>query len=83
MRFKLCPVNDFAAEATQTCLNKYPVQLAEDSRNLRYRNGHLDKFKYSLSKPQQIYQVKVMLPSHLTCDLCVLQWMYRTGEHNL
>ncbi|XP_052820506.1 uncharacterized protein LOC128246356 [Mya arenaria] len=71
MEFKLCP-NDFPEETvTQECLDKYVLPLA-DTRTTRYivpnQNGY------------QKLRFKVVLPSHIRCRACVLQWKYNAGN---
>ena len=81
LRFKLCPVNSFSREATPRCLDQHPVQLARESVNRRLADGQWDRYKHYLQDSVQgRFMVKVIIPSDISCDLCVLQWEYKTGR---
>lgn len=67
--FRLCPQNNPLVPATQSCLDKYVLPLADGS-GTRYPIPTFDK-------GLQRYQVK--LPEGVTCEQCVLQWHYNTG----
>ncbi|XP_046380895.1 uncharacterized protein LOC124152150 [Haliotis rufescens] len=67
--FRLCPVNDVKVRATQECLDRHPLELA-DGAGARYKIG---------SESKQ-YDVDVILPSNVTCSQCFLQWRYHTGN---
>ena len=83
MGFKLCPVNSFSDDATLDCLNQHPISLAPHSRNKAVRDGGLDAHYYQLpDRENKMFNISVVIPD-VTCELCVLQWQYRTGgvEH--
>ncbi|KAK6962183.1 cell wall integrity and stress response component 4, partial [Biomphalaria glabrata] len=67
--FKLCPKTSRTDRTTQDCLDRYPLALADGSG-----------YKYKLSRESKLYSVDVFLPAGLTCDFCVLQWRYHTGN---
>lgn len=67
--FRLCVNNDVNKRATHECLNKHLLQLADGSGTryrIRNRKGH--------------YYIKLRLPAGVTCDQCVFQWKYHTGN---
>ena len=68
MSIKLCPTNDFSVKATQKCLDMHQARLP---------NGQLH---FKMMPVKKLYKVKFVLPRHLTCDLCVLQWRYHAGH---
>ncbi|KAF8764480.1 hypothetical protein HNY73_022546 [Argiope bruennichi] len=64
--FKICPNNNPKKEATQECLDKYPLKLA---------NGGGTKY-YIGNKGNGGITVKLQLPKGLSCSQCVFQWTY-------
>jgi hypothetical protein len=69
--FRVCPVTDESREVTQECLNKYELKV----------DGTNDP-KYQLPDTiKGIFTVRVKLPDELSCDRCVFQWDYRTGNN--
>ena len=69
---KLCPVNDKLALEDQSCMNKYPLYLANS-----------DSTKFWIpenSKKKDTFKYKVKLPNDVVCSQCVVQWTYRTGK---
>jgi hypothetical protein len=69
--FRVCPVTDESREVTQECLNKHELKV--DGTNY-------PKYKLSNAKTG-IFTVKVKLPDGLSCDRCVFQWDYRSGNN--
>ncbi|KAK4036923.1 hypothetical protein OUZ56_028967 [Daphnia magna] len=67
--FRLCPKNSASELVTQECLNTNLLKLADGTT--RY---------YLLSSISQPFYPRVQLPVGLTCENCVLQWWYRTGN---
>lgn len=68
----LCPNNNYKQEATQECLNKYPLYVA-GTKEVSYvipEDG----------KKKAIFRYKVQLPPYVTCTQCVIQWTYFTGN---
>ena len=70
--FRLCPNNNIHKAATQQCLDQYVLPRA-DGRGTKttviYKEG-----------VQEFIDVKLRLPAGLTCEQCVFQWLYNTGE---
>ncbi|XP_069944193.1 uncharacterized protein [Cherax quadricarinatus] len=66
--FRICP--DPEVEATQDCLDKHPLLLADGSG-----------FKYNISLCTGDHNLQLCLPAHLTCTHCVLQWRYVAGNN--
>lgn len=67
--FRLCPKNSASELVTEECLNKNLLKLTDGTT--RY---------YLLSSISQPFFPRVQLPVGLTCENCVLQWWYRTGN---
>ena len=70
---KLCPVNNRKEVVTQECLDSNPLTLVDDPASSKYYIPKGSKKKAYLS-----YQVK--LPEGITCQQCVIQWTYNTGN---
>nr|XP_045582906.1 uncharacterized protein LOC123745862 [Procambarus clarkii] len=68
--FRLCPNNNPQVEATQTCLNQYPLLPADGSGFQQQVAGHTGE-----------HLLHLQLPSGLTCTQCVLQWRYVAGNN--
>ncbi|XP_026816188.1 uncharacterized protein LOC113555826 isoform X1 [Rhopalosiphum maidis] len=68
----LCPNNNPKYEATQSCIERYPLYIS-GTRQVRYLIPEN-------SKKKDIFRYKVRLPPYLTCSQCVLQWTYYTGN---
>ena len=67
--FMLCNVDGWQSDATQECLEKTYLKDATTGQTRIYIQG----------KTGYIY-AKLKLPDSLTCDHCVLQWRYNTGN---
>ncbi|XP_067686943.1 uncharacterized protein [Haliotis asinina] len=67
--FRLCPVNDMKVRATQECLDRNLLALADGSGT-----------RYPIGSASKRYHVDVILPSDVSCSQCVLQWKYHTGN---
>lgn len=73
--FRLCPVNDSRVAATDECMAKHPLKIADDSTgSTRFMvdNGRAMNFNISLQ-----------LPKDMTCSQCVFQWSYTAGKNPL
>lgn len=68
----LCPNNNRFQEASQECFDRYPL-LVTNTRSVRF-DIPLD------SNKQEIFTYKVQLPPGVTCNQCVVQWTYYTGN---
>ncbi|XP_062607153.1 uncharacterized protein LOC134268934 [Saccostrea cucullata] len=68
--YRVCPVQDGNIPATQECFDKYPV-LVTESIDGRY---HVN------ASENGIIHMKGRLPPNLSCEHCVLQWRYNTGN---
>ena len=69
--FRLCVNNDYKKVATQECLDQNILQGVKTGTRKFYigtTSGYITK--------------AVILPPNVTCDQCVLQWRYKTGERN-
>jgi len=69
---KLCPLNNRAKVATQACMDKNPLPLAA--------NGDLKFYVPIGTAKQGNFSYQVALPQGLTCQQCVVQWTYTTGN---
>ncbi|KAJ8319947.1 hypothetical protein KUTeg_001534 [Tegillarca granosa] len=67
--FRLCPNNDVNKPATQECLDKHLLQLADGSGT-----------RFQLSTEVGHFKIKLKLPDGLTCTQCVLQWKWHAGN---
>eukprot|EP00090_Calanus_glacialis_P002597 TRINITY_DN11942_c0_g1_i3.p1 TRINITY_DN11942_c0_g1~~TRINITY_DN11942_c0_g1_i3.p1 ORF type:complete len:523 (+),score=102.89 TRINITY_DN11942_c0_g1_i3:95-1663(+) len=63
--FKMCPQNNLRKPATQTCLDKYTLELA---------NG--EGTHYYPGPGNRVFEMWFQLPKDLTCKQCVFQWRY-------
>ncbi|GFQ64707.1 chitin-binding type-4 domain-containing protein [Trichonephila clavata] len=69
--FKICPNNNIKREASQQCLDNYPLKLAYGEGTKYYVGG----------KGNGEIKVKLQLPKGLTCAQCVFQWTYVAGNN--
>ncbi|GFR75827.1 cell wall integrity and stress response component 4-like [Elysia marginata] len=69
--FRLCPVEDAKVEVTQACL---------DTHILEREDGEGTKYFLPEGKSNQFFNISLRLPPDLTCERCVIQWKYRTGN---
>ncbi|XP_076312344.1 uncharacterized protein LOC143225963 [Tachypleus tridentatus] len=69
--FRLCPISYDGQKVDQDCLDKHVLHLVDESG-----------YKYILPPGSGVglYHIDLMLPRNLTCERCVLQWHYRTGN---
>ncbi|KAF0300828.1 hypothetical protein FJT64_026749 [Amphibalanus amphitrite] len=70
MEFRICELSRERPEATQPCLNRHLLRLADGSGT-----------KYRVGEKSEMARVKLRLPADLTCAHCVIQWRYRTGNN--
>ncbi|XP_076308763.1 uncharacterized protein LOC143224226 [Tachypleus tridentatus] len=69
--FKICPNNNPKKAATQQCLDRYPLLLADGSG-----------YKYKVPHPKpDTFQIHLRLPRALYCSHCVFQWTYTAGNN--
>ncbi|XP_018009620.1 uncharacterized protein LOC108667142 [Hyalella azteca] len=67
--FRICPTNDPSIEATQDCLDRYPLYGVGSSDHRLYIGHNNGNHSFRLRLPQQ-----------LNCRHCVLQWRYVAGN---
>merc|ERR1712121_518255 len=67
--FRLCPHNNIHKPATQECLDRYVLQLADGSGTRLPILGHM-----------KLTKLKLQLPRGVTCSQCILQWKYNAGN---
>ena len=66
--FRICPNNNIHKVATHECLDKHLLELADGSGT-----------RLPILPGQEHLDVKLKLPTGLTCEQCVFQWKYHTG----
>jgi len=66
--FKLCENNDVANDKDQACFDKHLLEFEDGSKRVNVSSG----------LGMKSYRVK--LPADVTCDQCILQWHYNTGN---
>ncbi|XP_067120078.1 uncharacterized protein [Centruroides vittatus] len=69
--FRLCPLKTPNQKADQDCLDQYVLPQS---------NGKGTKYHLDRGARPGIYPVELKLPDGVTCDRCVVQWHYRTGN---
>ncbi|XP_060826589.1 uncharacterized protein LOC132912827 [Bombus pascuorum] len=67
-KFDLCPLEGPNDLETETCFNRYPLRLNEESTFL-------------LPDYQTDFYLSVQLPLNFTCEHCVFRWTYEIGNH--
>ena len=68
--FRLCADKQSADElVTQQCLDKHLLQLADGSTRFHIQDPN-----------QQYFNLMALLPQGVTCQYCVIQWHYLTGN---
>ena len=71
--FRLCADKRTVGElVTQQCLDKHLLQLADGSTRF-------DRVVDGIAK---VYTLLLQLPPDVTCDFCVLQWTWVSGNSN-
>ena len=69
-----CPLANTTTNVTQACLNQ--TVLAEPG------SGTTRFFIETIAPASTgMYTIRLLLPSQITCDNCVLQWFYNTGQY--
>lgn len=68
--YRVCPVEDPNVPVTQDCLDKHPVYITE-TQDGRY---------HVKASENGVIFMKGRLPANMSCDHCVLQWRYNTGN---
>lgn len=66
--FRICKIKDPLVEASQECLDKHLLII----------KGHRRRYVLQ-NRISGTFFLTVRLPKRLTCDHCVLQWMYQGG----
>ncbi|CAL1532026.1 unnamed protein product [Lymnaea stagnalis] len=69
--FRICPVQDPKVEVTQECLDEHVLEKAD---------GNGTKYFLNDGQSNQFFNVSLRLPDDLSCQQCVIQWKYRTGN---
>ena len=70
---RLCPLASPTTKVTQACLNQ-TVLTEPGSGTTRF-------FIETIAPAGTgVYTIRLQLPSQITCDNCVLQWLYNTGK---
>ncbi|XP_045183781.2 uncharacterized protein LOC123542162 [Mercenaria mercenaria] len=75
--FRLCPLATPDTKVTQECLNQTLLKVAGSNIS----RVILEDIKVG-STGSGIYTFNLQLPSSITCERCVLQWKYNTGNSN-
>jgi len=57
-------------DATQECLNKHTLQLADGSGT-----------RLTVPRGQMDFKIKLKLPDDVTCEHCMLQWDWYCGNN--
>jgi len=68
--FKACPLEDNTIEATQSCLDKYPLTQLDGE----------PEFPIHVKDHNVIITKKAKLPQGLHCSRCVLQWTWTSAN---
>lgn len=67
--FKVCPADGSNKEVSQSCLDKHVLTIEEGSET-----------KYFLGSKIGWVNLRARLPRDVTCDKCVFQWRWHTGN---
>ncbi|KAJ9589727.1 hypothetical protein L9F63_017066, partial [Diploptera punctata] len=67
--YRLCPLEYAGQLETEACFEKYPLQLLSGDFEYTVPNSNTGDF-----------EVQLVLPQGVTCDQCVFQWTYVTGN---
>ncbi|KAL1435226.1 hypothetical protein MTO96_011148 [Rhipicephalus appendiculatus] len=70
--FRLCPVNDPKVAATDECMAKHPLTMADDPSG---------STRYMVDPRKRDFNLRLKLPDDMTCSQCVLQWSYIAGNN--
>ncbi|XP_070378456.1 uncharacterized protein [Dermacentor albipictus] len=70
--FRLCPVNDPKVTATDECMAKHPLTMADDPSG---------STRYMVDARKRNFDLRLKLPNDMTCTQCVLQWSYTAGNN--
>ena len=68
--FRLCNVDGWETDATQECLNSTLLKLADN----------LETTKFRVLPDYYRVSYKLKLPDNFTCNHCVMQWKWVTGN---
>lgn len=67
--FRLCNIDGWETDATQECLNQTLLFIENTGMQ-----------QYVINNETKISNYRIGLPKDLTCNHCVLQWKYTTGN---
>jgi len=68
--FRLCNIDGWNSDATQECLDQ----------TILYLDGSLNETKYLVEGNYSSILLNLTLPDNLTCDHCIFQWKWHTGN---
>ncbi|XP_056009098.1 uncharacterized protein LOC130051286 [Ostrea edulis] len=71
--FKICKQTNDYIEVTQECLDKSQLKVVQ--------NGELKDYYAVTETGSAMINIKLKLPDDLTCEHCVFQWWYTTGNN--
>ncbi|CAF1085428.1 unnamed protein product [Didymodactylos carnosus] len=71
--FRLCPIDGWAGDATQDCLDQHLLTIVNTNGQTRFT----DVERYGTNK---VIPVLIQLPPGVQCQHCVFQWKYTTGN---
>ncbi|XP_046559870.1 uncharacterized protein LOC124268892 [Haliotis rubra] len=78
--FRLCDNGLLAGDALLECLNKTLLTLDPSDPEVQAATIGGPLVRYSPGSETRMFYVKASLPAEVTCDFCVLQWTYVTGN---
>ncbi|CAG0892303.1 unnamed protein product [Cyprideis torosa] len=70
--FRLCPVINEDVEVTQECLDRTPLEIV---------GAPPGTIEWHIGTDNGIESIRLKLPAHITCDHCVLQWIWTAGNN--
>lgn len=76
--FRMCPDTSDKTEVTQECLNNYLLKWTSKTGETKDKY-HIQE-EGRMAKGYGIHKIPLRLPNNITCDRCVLQWTYTTGN---
>jgi hypothetical protein len=76
--FKMCPDTSDKREVTQECLDKHLLYYTTKAGEMKDKYPIHEEGR--MERGSGIYKVPLRLPNNVTCDRCVLQWTYTTGN---
>ena len=79
-QFYLCDVQDDVENESEECFNANPLKINEDAHRPFW--GDDKEYKYWVPRVGELkkaFNIKVKLPTTMTCDHCTLRWIFWTG----